>query len=157
MNELFINIQVGKPEFLEEYRAVFLESVLFERYFSEDDRLRDSLRDALERRELLVAESGGEIVAVMEVRLNGFFGAFPYLALLGVKKGWRGMGIGHQMLRFFEEAARELGHRHISIMVSTFNPRARNLYQSYGFQKIGSLKDALKEGIEENILVKTLR
>lgn len=155
-NQLPLSISWGEPEKLEEYREVFLDSLLFERYFSDDDRLRDSLRHALENRELLVAKSGAETVGVMEVRFTGFFGAFPYLALLGVKKGWRGMGVGRQMIAFFEEAARQLGYARTSIMASGFNPRARNLYQSLGYKRIGGLANAFKEGIDENIYVKEL-
>lgn len=156
MNHCFIRIGRADPALLEECREVFLDSVLFDRYFADDDRLRVSLRNAQEKDELFVAKSGDEIVGVMELRFTGFFGAFPYLALLGVKKGWRGMGVGHQMIAFFEEAARQLGYQRTSIMVSHFNPRARNLYQSLGYRRIGGLKDAFKEGVEENILVKKL-
>lgn len=153
---MFIKVQIGDPARLEEYREVFLDSALFQRYFADDDRLRDSLRTALEQRELFVATVNGEVAGVMEVRFDGFFRAFPYLALLGVKKGWRGKGVGRQMIAFFEEAARQLGYTRVSIMVSSFNPRARSLYQSLGYKRIGLLPDAFREGIDENILVKRL-
>lgn len=157
MNELPLKICLGDAARLEEYREVFFDSLLWDRYFADDDRLRGSLCAALQKRELLVAAHGEEVVGVMEVRLDGFFGGFPYLALLGVKKGWRGMGAGHQLLRFYEAMAREAGYVRASIMVSSFNPRARRLYQSVGYRKIGYLDDAFKPGNGEYILVKDLR
>ena len=156
MQNGFITIELGDIALLEQYRDVFLNSTLFDHYYAEDDRLRVHLMRALRDKELLVGKSGDEIVSVMEVRMTGFFGGFPYLALLGVKKGWRGMGIGHQMLAFFEEMARQAGFERTSIMASGFNPRARKLYQSLGYRRIGFLEDAFKPGISEYIYVKTL-
>jgi ribosomal protein S18 acetylase RimI-like enzyme len=99
---------------------------------------------------------GGETVGVMQVQLRGFFGAFPYLALLGVRKEWRGRGAGRFMMAAFEEAARQEGCDKTSLMASSFNPRAIRLYQSLGYKKIGYLDDAFKKGIGEYIFVKRL-
>ena len=104
----------------------------------------------------MVGSVGGEDIAAMEVSMNGFFGMSPYLALLGVKKGWRGMGIGGRMLSFYEGLAREQGYSRIALMVSSFNPRARKLYQKNGFKRIGILPDAMVKGIDENIMIKEL-
>ncbi len=151
-----VDIALANPALLEEYRAVFFDCVLYDRYFADDDRLRAILAVALEKNELLEARVGGELAGVMEVRLTGFFDAFPYLALLGVKKGWRKMGVGRQMLAFYEEMARQCGYKRVSLMVSAFNPRAKNLYQSLGYKRIGFLPSAFKEGNDENIMVKDL-
>lgn len=156
MKPFFIKLSLGNAASFEQYKEVFFESTLYARYFSDDDRLDRVLTEALEKKELWVATADNEVVGVMEVRLTGFFGAFPYLALLGVKKGWRGMGVGHQMIAAFEEAARQLGYPRVSLMVSQFNPRAKNLYQSLGYKKIGYLPDAFKKGNDENIMVKDL-
>ena len=156
MKKTLVTFEAARPELLEEYRDVFLDSPLFQHYFSEDDRLRTFLRAALQNNELVAALCDGQVVGVMELRLKGFFGAFPYLALLGVKQGWRGKGIGRQMLAFFEEAARQTGCTKASLMVSHFNPRARRLYQNMGYKRIGFLPNAFKNGIDENILVKEL-
>lgn len=153
---MFVTFEIGKLENLEQYKEVFFDSALFHHYFQDDDRLTDSLREALQKKELFAVYHKEEIVGAMEIRFKGFFGAFPYLALLGVKKGWRGQGVGKKMLGFFEEAARQLGHSRTSLMVSGFNVRAKNLYQSLGYRKIGMLENAFKEGIDENIMVKEL-
>ena len=103
-----IRFEAGKEDDFSNYEAVFADSPLYRNYFSDDDRLKQVIRGALNAKELVVVLSGDEVVGVMEVRFKGFFGAFPYLALLGVKKGWRGKGIGRQMLIFFEEASRQI-------------------------------------------------
>jgi ribosomal protein S18 acetylase RimI-like enzyme len=154
-----IRLSLGVAENLGRYEEVFHNSALYSRYFADDDRLVQILRYALDHRELWVAANGGgdEVIGVMHVQLTGFFGAFPYLALLGVKKEWRGKGAGRFMIAAFEEAARQSGYSRTSIMASSFNPRAARLYQSLGYKKIGYLEDAFKKGIGEHIFVKTLR
>ena len=92
----------------------------------------------------------------MWIEPDGFFGAFPYLALLGVKKSFRGMGIGHTLVETFIGVSRSLGYRKCSLLVSHFNPRAKNLYQSLGFKKVGYVPDCILPGIHENIMVKDL-
>ena len=152
------HLSLGTEEFLAEYEAVFHGSPLYDNYFAEDDRLMCMLRDAIEARELWVATNGpgGEIVGAIRVQMKGFFGGFPYLALAGVKQNWRGRGAGHFLLAAFEEAARQQGFDKVSLMASSFNPRAIRLYRSFGYRKIGYLEDAFKKGIGEYIFVKRL-
>jgi ribosomal protein S18 acetylase RimI-like enzyme len=158
MKNIDVRFSLGVADRLSVYEGVFADSALHARYFADDDRLSKILRGAAECRELWEAANGvgGETVGVMLVQLTGFFGAFPYLALLGVKKEWRGHGVGRVMIAAFEEAARQSGSSKTSLMVSSFNPRARRLYQSLGYKKIGYLDDAFKKGIGEYIMVKNL-
>jgi len=151
-------LSLGNEAYLGKYHEVFHDSALYSRYFSDDDRLEKVLRYAVSNRELWVAANGAsdEIIGVMQVQLMGFFGAFPYLALLGVKKEWRSKGAGRFLIAAFEEAARQRGCEKTSLMASSFNPRAIRLYQSVGYKKIGYLDDAFKRGIGEYIFVKTL-
>jgi len=152
------HLSLGTEEFLAEYEEAFQDSSLYANYFTEDDRLMRSLREALENRELWVAANGhgGEIVGVMRIQMKGFFGGFPYLALVAVKRDWRGRGVGHFMLAAFEEAARQQGFEKVSLLTSSFNTRAIRLYRSLGYKKIGYLDDAFKKGIGEYIFVKSL-
>lgn len=157
MNTISVTIERATPERLSEVREVFWDSALYVHYFSRDGRLDQILADAVEKQELwLAVDSHGEVVGAMWMELTGFFDAFPYLALLGVKKRFRGMGVGHILLRVFEGVAREKGYRKVSLLVSHFNPRAKALYQSMGYKKVGYVPDAMIEGVHENIMVKTL-
>ena len=40
-------------------------------------------------------------------------------------------------------SSRELGFRKASLLVSHFNPRAKALYQSMGYRKVGYVPDAI--------------
>lgn len=154
MNVTIVKASQGR---LAECSAVFLDSPLYEHYFSQEGRLEAILATAAKKGELWLAlTSQDEVVGCMWMEMTGFFDAFPYLGLLGVKKNCRGMGVGHVLLRTYEGVARALGHRKTSLMVSHFNPRARALYQSMGYKKAGYVPDAILPGIHENIMVKDL-
>lgn len=142
---------------LAECHEVFVDSALYDHYFQEEGRLDKQLATAVERGELwLAVTSQNEVAGAMWMEPNGFFGAFPYLSLLGVKRQFRGMGIGHVLLGTFEGVARGLGFRKASMLVSHFNPRAKALYQSLGYRRVGYVPDAILPGIHENIMVKDL-
>lgn len=153
---MHIQIKRGDPSRLAEYHAVFLDSPLYSHYFTEEGKLDGWLSTAMEKGNLWAAlTSRDEAVGCMVIEWDGFFGAFPYLALLGVKKQFRGGGIGHLLLETYIGVARALGCRKCGLLVSSFNPRAKALYQSLGFQKVGYITDFLP-GAHENIMVKNL-
>lgn len=157
MNTINVTIERALPERLEEARQVFLDSALYDHYFFQEGRLESVLAAAVKKGDLwLAVDSRNEVVGAMQIELTGFFGAFPYLALLGVKKRFRGMGVGHTLLQVFEGVARARGDRKVSLLVSHFNPRAKALYQSMGYRKVGYVPDAILPGIHENIMVKVL-
>ena len=154
-----MNVRITKADEsrLDACHAVFADSALYDHYFTQEGRLDKQLSTAISRGELWVAlTSQDEVAGCMWMEPDGFFGAFPYLALLGVKKSFRGMGIGHTLVETFIGVSRSLGYRKCSLLVSHFNPRAKNLYQSLGFKKVGYVPDCILPGIHENIMVKDL-
>jgi ribosomal protein S18 acetylase RimI-like enzyme len=47
--------------------------------------------------------------------------------------------------------------RHLFLCVSSFNPRARALYERVGFRAVGELPDYFIEGASEILMCKRLR
>ena len=107
-----VTIVKADPSRLAECREVFLDSALYDHYFTAEGRLEGMLATAVEK--------------------------------------------GHVLLRTFEGVSRAMGYRKASLMVSHFNPRAKALYQSMGYQKVGYVPDAIVPGVHENIMVKDL-
>lgn len=153
-----VTIKKGTPSRLEEYIDVIRESALWDHYYAPDEAvLRNALTEGLAEGTVFIAESSsGEAVGLMQCEWKGMFGLWPYLALLGVKKGYRGMGIGHQLLDTFEAVGRALKTRNLFICVSGFNPRAKALYMSRGFRKVSLIPDLYRDGVEENVLMKRI-
>ena len=151
-----MDIQIVKadPARKNDYYDIMRDSNLYDHY---GDVLFEIVDDALNRGSLLIAErSGGEAVGLIDCRWKGMFEVFPYLSLIGVKKQYRGMGVGREMLRTFEIISRSLGAEKIFLCVDAFNPRARRLYVSEGYQKYGFIPSLFKKGCDENIMMKIL-
>lgn len=104
--------------------------------------------------ELLVAREGGEPWGFAYVRPRGFAGS-PYLASIGVAPARRGHGVGSALLRHVE-ARYAPPARHVFLLVSSFNPDARRLYERFGYRRIGDIPDYIVTGSSETIMHKRL-
>jgi [ribosomal protein S18]-alanine N-acetyltransferase len=79
----------------------------------------------------------------------------PYIKSIAVYPEFRRQGIGTKLLSFAENLFRDKS-RHLFICVSSFNHRARELYEKSGYQVIGELKDYIIEGASEILMHKGL-
>jgi [ribosomal protein S18]-alanine N-acetyltransferase len=80
----------------------------------------------------------------------------PYIASLAVSPEARGLGIGSRLLDFIEERLRPAS-KHIFLCVSSFNTRARALYERHGYTVVGELKDYVIDGASEYLMSKRLQ
>jgi RimJ/RimL family protein N-acetyltransferase len=110
----------------------------------------------------LIAEACGEIV--------GFLGAFAgplkrtrgvvYIAHVGVRRAWRGQGVGSALFAAIEDWACGQGAWRFDLRVDTRNARGIALYRKRGFVVEGRIVDgALRDGAWCNhfLMAKTLR
>jgi ribosomal protein S18 acetylase RimI-like enzyme len=79
----------------------------------------------------------------------------PYIKTIAVAEEYRGKGIGSQMILFTEALYRK-EYRHLFLCVSSFNLKARQLYERLGFVRVGELPDYIIEGASEIIMYKRL-
>ena len=155
--ERYVRFEIAVMDRLEEYEAVFENSVLYDRYFKGTDSLKNLLKNAIHQGNAIVAlTSSGEVAGVMVCDRKGMFSDYPYLALLGVKYGFRGQGIGSRLIDVFVNISKKIGCDKCFICVSHFNPRAKALYLSKGFQPVVLIPDLNKPGIDEWLLMKRL-
>jgi ribosomal protein S18 acetylase RimI-like enzyme len=103
--------------------------------------------------ELFVAHDDDQPVGFVLVAAYGL-AASPYLASIGVAPDARGRGVGSELLRFIERHF--AGRGHLFLLVSSFNDRARALYERHGYARVGELKDFIVDGASEIILHKRL-
>lgn len=110
----------------------------------------------------VIAEAGGEIV--------GFLGAFAgglkrtrgvlYISHVGVRRAWRGQGVGTALFVAIEDWAHGQGAWRLDLRVDTRNARGIALYQKRGFAVEGRIVDgALRDGAwcDHFLMAKTLR
>ncbi len=102
----------------------------------------------------LVARRKGAPVGFVRIHPRGVAGS-PYVASIAVAAEARSGGVGKALL----DAAERLypKARYIFLCVSSFNPRARALYERHGYALVGELKDYVIDGASEHLMAKRLR
>lgn len=105
--------------------------------------------------QLYIAHRRDEPCGFLLIRPRGVVSS-PYVASLAVAAGERGNGIGSQLMRFAEDRYRSES-KHLFICVSSFNTRAKSLYERLGYVVVGELKDYIIDGFSEYLLHKRLR
>ena len=91
----------------------------------------------------------GFVIVIMQ-------GAFVgYLQSVAVREDHRGRGLGTALI---EHAERRIfrDQPNVFILVSSFNPDARRLYERLGYQTVGELTDYIIRGHSEILLRKTI-
>jgi ribosomal protein S18 acetylase RimI-like enzyme len=98
---------------------------------------------------MFVADAGDEgIVGELSIKAISSRKAVQHVATLGmsVKHGWRGKGIGRQLMAAALEWAPTAGIKRIELYVYERNEPAIELYKSFGFEIEGKRKQFIREG-----------
>lgn len=104
-------------------------------------------------REVYVAESEGGIAGFIILNMHGAL--VGYIQTVCVEAAARGGGIGAQLVEFAEKRIfTEVPN--VFLCVSSFNPRARKLYERLGYELIGELQDYLIRGHSELLMRKSI-
>ena len=100
--------------------------------------------------DLYIAEILGERCGLVLVRPQGIAGA-PYIVSIAVAEAFRSRGVGRDMIAFV--ARRCWPHaRHLFLCVSSFNTRAKAMYEREGFVQVGELPDFCMDGASELLM-----
>jgi ribosomal-protein-alanine N-acetyltransferase len=104
-------------------------------------------------RETYVAADGDQPLGFIILNMRGAF--VGYIQTVCVDDAARGQGVGTRLVEFAERRIfRETPN--VFLCVSSFNPRARALYERLGYETIGELKNYLIEGASEILMRKTI-
>jgi ribosomal protein S18 acetylase RimI-like enzyme len=120
-------------------------------------RTIDQTRPLFQRKdsELFIARQDGAPRGFLLLRDRGIVYS-PYIASLAVAPEARGLGIGSRLLDFIEDRSRPAS-KHIFLCVSSFNTRARALYERHGYAVVGELQDYVIDGLSEYLMSKRLQ
>jgi ribosomal protein S18 acetylase RimI-like enzyme len=97
---------------------------------------------------------GDDVAGVMIIAHPWLLG--PYLQFIAVLPAWQGLGVGRELLSWFEGQARSSGQRNIWLCVTGFNERARAVYRAHGFDEAATLSDLVQTGVPEVLMRKRL-
>jgi ribosomal protein S18 acetylase RimI-like enzyme len=104
-------------------------------------------------RELYVLKEDDAVVGFVIIVMHGILSG--YVQTIAVAEAYRGQGYGAQLMQFAE--ARIFREKpNVFLFVSSFNPRARKLYETLGYEVIGIVKDFLVKGHDEILMRKTI-
>jgi ribosomal protein S18 acetylase RimI-like enzyme len=104
-------------------------------------------------RETYVAVDDSGVVGFVILNMRGPF--VGYIQSIAVRADRRGSGLGTRLIEFAEQRIlREAPN--VFICVSSFNDRARSLYERLGYEVVGELKDFIVRGHSEWLLRKSI-
>lgn len=102
-----------------------------------------------------VARLESELCGFLVLRRRGLADS-PYIKSIAVIEKHRSSGIGRRLIGFAENLYRSEA-RSIFMCVSSFNARARGLYESLGYRAVGELPGYIAAGHSEVLLEKRLK
>jgi ribosomal protein S18 acetylase RimI-like enzyme len=103
--------------------------------------------------ETYVALHEGSVVGFVILVLKGAF--VGYIRTVAVRADWRSRGLGRRLIGFAEERIFQESPN-VFLCVSSFNPRARALYERLGYETVGELRDYIVRGHSEWLMRKSL-
>ena len=103
-------------------------------------------------REVYLAWEGEEFRGFIVLLMHGAF--VGYIQTIAVTPEARGSGVGSELIKFAEQRIFE-NYPNVFLCVSSFNPRARALYERLGYELIGEIRDFLIRGESELLMRKT--
>lgn len=104
-------------------------------------------------KEVTVAVRGQLIEGFLVLDMHGPF--VGYIQILCVHPVAQRHGLGQTLIGWAEQRIHRVSPN-VYICVSSFNTRARALYERVGFEYVGTLKDLLVKGYDEILLRKTI-
>ncbi len=132
-------------------------SMLLRRYGVTPASARASLGEALRRGDpIFVAVDRDSLVGLAWLITTRAIDRSAYLRLLLVADGARSRGTGTALLARTERAARAARCRHLALLVTRSNRRARTFYESHGYAHVGDLPGFVRARITEALYVKSL-
>jgi GNAT superfamily N-acetyltransferase len=133
-------------------------SPLLRRYRVTESGAKRSLAEAMRGRDiLLVAENGDDLIGLAWLIPTRALDRVAYLRLLLVAQAHRSRGVGAALLARGEQKSRALGCRHVVMLVTRNNRRARSFYERHGYAHVGDLAGYARPGITECLYVKSWR
>lgn len=133
-------------------------SPLLRRYRVTRAGAKASLDEALRARDLLlIAEDSGRVAAMAWVITTRALDRSAYLRLLLVDGQDQSRGLGARLVARAEREARASGSRHLALLVTRSNRRARSFYERLGYARVGELESFVRPGITECLYIKSWR
>jgi RimJ/RimL family protein N-acetyltransferase len=106
---------------------------------------------------MLVAEVDGKVVANSELGRKSGFSEHVGGIGIGIRDGYRDVGVGTEMLRILIAQAKRWNLKILELGVFATNDRARHVYRKIGFKETGRIpKEVFKDGKYVDHIIMTM-
>jgi len=151
-----VSIKKACFENLEACKIALVNSELGSQYFPVEENAIITLKQGIENEEIFIAYNDNEnCLGFLWFIPKGAFHSYPYLHIIAVKEEFRGMGIGRQLLSFFEDLVFTSCSK-IFLVVADFNPKAKLIYENLGYINVGAIPGLYKKGVTEYLMMKEM-
>ena len=131
-------------------------SPLLRRYRVTERSAKANLAAALRERDIVLAALDGDgVVGLAWLVPTRVLDRAAYLRLLLVAQTHQSRGLGAALLARGERESRTLGCRHVVMLVTRTNRRARSFYERHGYAHVGDLAGFVRVGIAESLYFKS--
>ena len=138
--------------------TLIADSPLLRRYRVTVRGATASLAEALRERDIVLAAVDGDVVRGFAwVIITRALDRAAYLRLLLVSEEHQSRGLGAALLARAEREARAARCRHLVLLVTRTNRRARSFYERHGYAHVGDLGGFVRPGIAESLYLKSWR
>ena len=146
------------PAHLGPIAKLMATSPLLRRYRVTARGAKATLAEAMRERDMvLVAVDGDAVLGFAWLIVTRALDRTAYLRLLIVGEAHQSRGIGAALLARAEREARAARRRHLVLLVTKTNRRARSFYDRQGYAHVGDLAGFVRRGIAESLYLKSWR
>ena len=140
---------------VEAIARIVVGTPLWQRYGVTLERARQVLEAGLAQGDAILVSGERELAGFAWVQLRGAFVRSPYLKWIGVAGGNQSRGLGRELLRAAEDAARR-ERPELFLLCSDFNAAGQRFYEREGYARLGVIPDYVLAGVGEVIFFKKL-
>jgi ribosomal protein S18 acetylase RimI-like enzyme len=149
------NIIYAEHEHLNDCVLALEISELGSVYFSQENKAKNAITEGISKKEILVAlDNKGLCLGFIWYIRDGAFHGFPYLHIIAIKEEYRNLGLGNELLNYFETNIAQSSK--VFLVVADFNPRAKRLYERCGYVEVGIIPNLYKKGVTEFLMMKEI-
>jgi ribosomal protein S18 acetylase RimI-like enzyme len=148
----------ARTEHVRPMAALMAASPLLRSYRVSARGARATLNQAVREGDLVLAAVEGDVVVGLAwLIITRALDRAAYLRLLLVSEEHQSRGLGATLLARGERDARASGCRHLALLVTKTNRRARSFYERQGYSHVGDLAGFVRIGIAESLYLKSWR
>lgn len=152
-------IAVLKNDDISEVAEMVFASEIGRKYYPVKSVLENLLTKGIESDRIYKMIYDGKIIGLLWFVESGAFYMYPYLHLIFVKEGYRNLGIGKQMLDYFEYCALNSSdtkklRTKVFLVVGDWNNGAERFYKRSGYEPVGTLPKLFRKNINELLMMK---